>query len=264
MTVGRILRKMGLPVWTFVGVGVSVTWVTYVGKLGEKLLGAAFHLEGASWSLKYFLTEIVLISVPVIFVVGLWTWHQNEANRRRMGMVREELPQPGGKRGLILLVSTTRTDHRVEDSHAMHAVKFHLENMKTLERLWLIPSDNSDVSRFGPSTRPTADKIKVTVEALASKLGRALNVEIHEKGVSPADSQDTYEYVNRIFQRSGFGSNEIIADFTGGTKPMTVGMIMACLPRDRELEYVPFNQTTGQMDGPFVIDYQHSAFDLVG
>lgn len=260
MSLGRILRKMGLPVWTFIGVGVSVTWITYIGKLAEKLLCRTFNIDGASWTLKYFLPEMVLVFAPVVFVLGVWFWHWNENNRRRMGLIREELPEPGGKRGLILLVSTARKGQRVEDNHAMHAVKYHLQKMKTLERIWLIPSDDSDVNRFGPSTRPTADEFKKSCEALA----KDLKVEVHEDGVSPADSQDTYDYVNRVFKRSGFEPDEIIADFTGGTKPMTVGMIMACLPRDRELEYVPFNQSTGLMDGPFVIDYQHSAFDLIG
>lgn len=255
MSLGRILRKMGLPLWTFIGVGVSVTWITYVGKLAEKLLNRLFNIDGASWSLNYFLTETVLVCVPAIIVVAVWVWHKNEYNRRRMGLVRETLPQPTGKKGLILLTS--------KESHAMRAVEYHLQQMKTLKRVWLIPSDDSDVTRFGPSSRPQAGKIEALCNDLAQKLGKSLKVEILD-GVSPADSQDTYEFVNRIFKRSGFDTDEIIADFTGGTKPMTVGMIMACLPRDRELEYVPYNQSTGQMDGPFVIEYQHSAFDLVG
>jgi hypothetical protein len=247
---------MGLPLWTLIGVGVSVTWITYIGKLGEKSLNCLFHVEGAVWSFKYFVTEIILISGPAIFVAALWVWHRNEANRRRMGLIKEELAPAEGKKGLILLVS--------KESHAMHAIHYHLEKKNTLERLWLIPSDDSDGSRFGASTSPIADQIKLSAESLANKLGKKLKVEIHEKGVSPFDSQDTFEYVNRIFKRSGFEPDEIIADFTGGTKPMTVGMIMACLPRDRELEYVPFNSSRAEMDGPFVIEYQHSAFDLVG
>lgn len=263
MSLGRILRRMGLPLWTFIGVGVSVTWITYIGKLVEKLLNCAFHLEGASWSLQYFLTELVLTFIPVILVIALFVWHYNVGNRRRMGLIHEELPQPAGRRGLILLVSTGRKDQRMEETHALHAVGYHLQTKNTLERVWLIPSDDSD-PRFGPSTRPTAEDVEKSCKTLAAKLKKTLKVEIYKKGVSPADSQDTFDYVNRIFKRSGFEAHEIIADFTGGTKPMTVGMIMACLPRDRELEYVPFNQSTGQMDGPFVIDYQHSAFDLVG
>jgi CRISPR-associated protein (Cas_Cas02710) len=264
MTVGRILRKMGLPLWTFIGVGVSVTWITYLGKLFEKVLNSAFDIEGASWSFKYFSTDLVLFFLPAIFVVALLVWHRNEGNRRRMGLLHEELPRPAGKKGLILLVSTPREGTPVANTHAMHAVVYHLQTKNALERVWLIPSDNSDRNRFGPSTRPAADDIKKGCETIALQLKKRIKVEIYEKGVSPADSQDTFDYVNRIFTRSGFKADAIIADFTGGTKPMTVGMIMACLPRDRELEYVPFNQATGQMDGPFVIEYQHSAFDLVG
>ena len=45
---------------------------------------------------------------------------------------------------------------------------------------------------------------------------------------------------------------------------MSVGMIIACLKRDRELEYVSFVSASKQSFGPFLIDYQHTAFDLVG
>jgi hypothetical protein len=43
---------------------------------------------------------------------------------------------------------------------------------------------------------------------------------------------------------------------------MSVGMIMACLRVDRELEYVSFNKPHSY--GPFLVDYQYSAFDLIG
>ncbi|NJK52820.1 MAG: hypothetical protein HC936_08255 [Leptolyngbyaceae cyanobacterium SU_3_3] len=85
-----------------------------------------------------------------------------------------------------------------------------------------------------------------------------------ERGVSPGDSQDTFDLVNQIYRRSGYEPQELIADFTGGTKPMSVGMIMACLPSERELEYVSYTPETRQMHGPYRVDYQHKAFDLIG
>lgn len=87
---------------------------------------------------------------------------------------------------------------------------------------------------------------------------------MQENGVSPADAQDTFDAVNRIFRSSGYEPEDIIADFTGGTKPMSVGMIMACLPAQRSLEYVSYNPVTKTSFGPYLIDYQHSAFDLIG
>jgi len=88
------------------------------------------------------------------------------------------------------------------------------------------------------------------------------------QGVSAGDAQDTFDQVNRVYRvdasRLQLAAEEIIADFTGGTKPMSVGMIMACLPVDRSLEYVAFNQPAKRMSGPFLVDYQHSAFDLIG
>jgi hypothetical protein len=44
---------------------------------------------------------------------------------------------------------------------------------------------------------------------------------------------------------------------------MSVGMIMACLNADLDLEYVPCN-AEGKSCGPYLVDYQYSAFDLIG
>lgn len=55
-------------------------------------------------------------------------------------------------------------------------------------------------------------------------------------------SQACYEAVKNIFQtdvpRLGFEPKEIIADITGGTKPMTAGMVVACVEGDYALEHV--------------------------
>lgn len=84
-----------------------------------------------------------------------------------------------------------------------------------------------------------------------------------EIAVSPSDSQDTFDKVNRIFRKSGYLPSDVIADFTGGTKPMSFGMIMACLPAERELQYVSFNPSTREMHGPFLLnDYQYGSYGL--
>jgi hypothetical protein len=130
----------------------------------------------------------------------------------------------------------------------------------TLTHVWLIPSNDSEQERFGKGTQGMAQEITDQCAALS---GGRLSVQML-KAASPADAQDTFDVVNRVYRQSGLEPGEIIADFTGGTKPMTVGMIMACLPVERELEYVPFNPESKTMHGPFLIDYQHNAFDLIG
>jgi len=164
------------------------------------------------------------------------------------------ITQPKPKKGLILLVSNP-------DS-AMFAIQYHFVQNKTLQHVWLIPSDSSQEATYGKSTLAIAQTIKQRCLDLAQAENRSFEVSIIEKGVAPGEAQETFDLVNRIFRNSGFTDKEMVADFTGGTKPMTVGMIMACLTSERELEYVSFNLQTKASHGPFVIDYRPSLFNL--
>jgi hypothetical protein len=252
---GRILRKLGLPLWTFLGIGVAAIWFNYLGILLEKWIRE--HWIGldsnARGGLSY-LPQFIVFLVPFVIVIAIVIWHKA---RYRLSRPRwlQGLRTPEGKRGLVLLVS--------KPASARFAVQYHLLQ-KTLERVWLVPSNNIESDKFGEGTQPLAEQIKTECEELARQHGRDIEVIIHRAGVSPGDSQDTFDYVNRLFRNGGFEPREIIADFTGGTKPMSVGMIMACLPSQRELQYVSYNSKTMQSYGPFLIDYQHSAFDLIG
>ncbi|MGH9904126.1 MAG: hypothetical protein ACRD8U_00925 [Pyrinomonadaceae bacterium] len=251
MGITRILRRMGLPGWTFLGVAVSATVVFYGGKLLEHVLEVPFH--GFSSVAKGILVSLLLIVLAFLPVLAAWLWQQS---RLVHDATIREGEKPERKRGLILLVS------RLES--AMHAIEYHREDGSgPLESVWLIPSNGRDQDKYGEASIAMAEQIRDQCKKLSANGGR-LRVEIHESGVSPGDAQDTFDHVNRIYRRGTYKPSEIIADFTGGTKPMTVGMVMACLPRDRELEYVPFNNTTRKMDGPYVFDYEHSAFDLIG
>jgi hypothetical protein len=160
---------------------------------------------------------------------------------------------PPKKKGLILLVSNVQS--------ALYAIKYHLAD-GPLEKVWLIPSHGEVATYFGQSSRPLAVQVKEQADELAGKQGRQLEIHIHDQGVSPADAHDTYAYVTRLFRLRPLPPNEMIADFTGGTKPMSIGMIMACLAGNRPLEYVSYYKPTDVMHGPFQIDYRRELFDL--
>lgn len=253
LKLGRVFRKMGLPIWTFTGVGISAIWFNYLGSLLEKLLRDLLRLNPNPASLGDYVPSLIVSLVPflLVLVIGLWQRGHQSSKRR---FVSSGLQKPEGKKGLILLVS------RVES--AMFSIQYHFVEQKTLERVWLLPSNTSNTGEFGTGTLAIAQEIQRQCEVLAQDQGVPLQVEIFDQGVSPGDSQDTFDLVNRVFRRSGYETSELIADFTGGTKPMSVGMIMACLPAERELEYVSL--AAGRSRGPFVVDYQHRVFDLVG
>lgn len=249
----RILRRMGLPGWTFLGVAVSATIVFYGGKAIEQIVESLF--EGFSLRAKNLLVALVLVSLGCVPILLAWLYQKQQRSIVAMHIIGGDLRQPRPRRGVILLVSNPNS--------VMHSIKYHFLDNRGLQFIWLIPSNDEEQEKFGPPSIALAQEIKQQCKSLAKAQGGVLEVSICDP-VSPADAQDTFECVNRIFRISDLKAHEIIADFTGGTKPMTVGMIMACLPRERELEYVPYNPQTKQMNGPYLVNYHHSAFDLVG
>jgi hypothetical protein len=255
---------MGLPFWTFIGVGVSGVLVTYMGLALEvpikELLSWLGVPRGWVEGLMPFL--ILALAAAAILTIALWQSGRIPLAGR---FPREPLSLPDGKQGIILLVS--RPDS------AMYAIEYHYRHKGTLRYVWLIPSKEEECEQFGACSQPAAEEIRALCVGLRSEVematgqARPMDLRIMD-GVSPADAQDTFDRVNRVYRteghRCGLEPGDLIADFTGGTKPMSVGMIMACLPVDRSLQYVPFNPQTKTMSGPFTIEYQHSAFDLVG
>ena len=256
MELSRVFRRLGLPFWTFVGIGVSGLWFSSLGLLVEKGFRDWLKLNEKSPLWKTYLPNLLVFALPLVTVGLVWLWQKARYGAASGVWHGSALAQPAGKKGLIILVSNPAS--------AEFAIRYHFVEKQTLERVWLIPSNDTHSAEFGSGTRPKVNIITDLAQSLADAEGRPLTVEAHEGGVSPADAQDTFDYVNRIYRRSGYEPDEIIADFTGGTKPMSVGMIMACLPAQRELEYVSFNPVEKISHGPYLIDYQHRAFDLIG
>jgi hypothetical protein len=256
LNTGRVFRKMGLPMWTFLGIGIAAIWFNYFGALLERGLRDLLSIDDKTQGFRTYLPPLFVFTIPFV-AIGLALLRQRVLNQaKKMETVDGVLYKPEGKKGLIILVSKLES--------AMFAIDYHFKEKGTLEFVWLIPSSDIQNDKFGPNTLSVAEALKKQCEELGRQSRRKLDATIHKSGVSPADSQDTFEYVQRIFRQSNYNPSELIADFTGGTKPMTVGMIMACLPAERELEYVTFNPQTKQSYGPFLIDYQHSVFNLVG
>lgn len=218
------------PIWAFYG--------TVIGIIFASILDDLIHSD----LLRFMVIFIVIIVFTIIFLFIFKKYFKVDFG--------ESLPPPSPKKGLILLVS------RVES--AMHTVQYHKDKGK-LKQVWLIPSNNKEKEYFGSSSKNIANEIIKACDKIS------VCAEIVQE-VSPADAQETFDAVRRIYRNSSkynMEPIEIIADFTGGTKPMTLGMIMACLPTERQLEYVSFNAETKEMHGPYFIDYRHELFDLI-
>lgn len=153
------------------------------------------------------------------------------------------------REGLIALVSYGR----LSDIPATAAIQYHLGGtdgraVGPLCHCWLI------------ATKPPDQEARQATNGVGSGLGEtpqssARNaVDLRERYkqdlktievITIADADDpeeTFVAVEEAYRRArkhhGLHSSQIIADFTGGTKSMTAGMVLGCTGPDRHLEYM--------------------------
>jgi hypothetical protein len=141
-----------------------------------------------------------------------------------------ENEQPMKQRGLIILVGTGRPGEDPMKQSAGIAITYHSAlpgEGAGLKTCWLVASGGEG------GALPVAQTLKKQCES------RQVTAFIHE--TDAFDVQATYEVVQKIYAdevpRAGLAEQEVIADITGGTKPMTVGMALACGDR-RSMQYM--------------------------
>jgi hypothetical protein len=154
-----------------------------------------------------------------------------EARRRARGLgPLVDLPNPPQKQGLIFLFS--RIDQLQE------TVRHH---SPVLQHCWLVV---------------THDKRASAMQAMDRLRQHFPNTRFYMRELTHLyDSQRCREIVRRIYQVEapdlGISQEQVIADITGGTKPMTLGMVAACLDGNYPMEHVPTRfDADGRPDGP--------------
>jgi hypothetical protein len=138
------------------------------------------------------------------------------------------------RRGLVVLVSPGPPTIPAEE-----AIKVHLPS---LERCWLIVGPGEGAG----SPKENAERIVATYGGWN---GRQIHFEIRNLQ-NPDNPAEVYYLVNSIYTESrayGLRESDLIADYTGGTKSMTAGMVLACATReDRDVQYMRARRLTPQ------------------
>ncbi len=173
-----------------------------------------------------------LLAIGVALIVGLWVLHLVLGKQEPLELVPEE-ERPPAFPGLIVLVGTGRKDTNPEKLSHNQAVEYHLTceeaGGETLRVCWLIATGGVKGSV------PVAREVRKRYESRCDKMIlHTLN--------SAFDVQETYLLVRRIYAEEaaehGLDADQIIADFTGGTKPMTAGMVLACREGRWPMQYM--------------------------
>jgi hypothetical protein len=166
----------------------------------------------------------VLALVTVIFV---YAYARSQSRRRERGIGSPiDLPNPDHKQGLIFLFSRKDTLREAIDHHR-----------PALQHCWLLATP--EMQDAASEAISHFSELSFTLHSVADRY----------------DSNSCYQTIRDIYQhevpRLGLAAVEVISDITGGTKPMTLGMIMACLEGEYPIEHVPtaFN-AAGEATGP--------------
>lgn len=182
-------------------------------------------------------TFIFLLGLPIVLYAAVkLAKHKNDW----ILVPREK--QPPVHQGLIILVGKGTKEKNPLDTAVGPAIDYHLKNggENHLKVVWLLPSQ---------------DAIHAA-EAFRAKYESEIDVHIRDIGNAFA-LQPTYEAVNEIYeneiQNYQLQPMDVISDFTGGTRLMTAGMVLACQDR-YHMQYMSGKNDTSSK--PIYIDFQ--------
>ncbi len=172
----------------------------------------------------------VWLAVPVLSIAALLLGIYFTRRQAEPLVLVPENQQPRKYAGLIVIIGKGRPNADPMEQSAREAIKYHLPSGggPGLKHCWLIATTGADGSMS------YAQKFKEYCE------GNSVTAEILPVD-DPFGVQHTYEVVRRVYEteapKAGLAEEDVIADVTGGTSPMSIGMALACGER-RSMEYM--------------------------
>lgn len=218
----RLIRAMGGPrpfSIIFGGLGIGLITEGLSKLLDAALSGGSFRIALLTSGLGAALLLAVIAAgdlrrILAGFLKGLG----------KSQMVLGSISRVPRHRGLIVMPSPTRLG---EKTSADYAVDYHLgsnERNPTLEICWLIigPGDAANPS----SSSGNAEKIKTRLD----EFGVKSNLMYIEDADNPKEVFDAVKKIKeKEIELNDLSLDDVIADYTGGTKSMSTGMALACV-----------------------------------
>lgn len=205
--------------------GVAISLVVIQGVLPNILAGLiqTYYLIGGT----------AILAVFVLFLF-LRYWERTATRKARESLDLIQRGNPSPRKGLIVLASPgPRT------TAAENAVKAHLAS---LEHCWII---------VGPDRPDQAPSSRQNAEAIIQRYGaiKSPPIGFYIKAVDDEDDpRKVYHLVTAVYEEAkayGLAEKDVIADYTGGTKSMTAGVVLACSTSEhRDTQYMKAKQVT--------------------
>jgi hypothetical protein len=186
---------------------------------------------GPGWTAAIALALVTCVIAVVDPVLTFRTFLERRF-RQRMTVVEDRAAVPG-HRGAIVIAS-------VGDgiSSAGGAIRHHREGGR-LEHCWIVSAGQESTAQA-----------RALIAALVQT--EMLPDRLHLKALSAEDADNpeaVYQCIEAIYREArviGLAEDEVIGDYTGGTKSMTAGMVLACASPKRRLQFMKPRKYTGE------------------
>jgi hypothetical protein len=189
---------------------------------------------------------VLLVSIVILLIyftdfVSLVGRYLSRASNRQGAAIASIKPVQRDYVGLIAFMSPK------VNSPAEHAIRFHWDEGKNqnFKYCWLICTEKSvaaaedAIARLAQEGCLMATKIFFGDYKIQHEREPEVCLTVPEEFVDdPNYIQKLIQYIYLDAQAKGISESKIIADYTGGTKSMTAGMVIACASPQRHLEYI--------------------------
>lgn len=233
------------------------------------------------WALALRLTPRRQIVRPVFhtpIILRTPTEKQTHARRGEIVFVSLYTPRKGSRAENLSseerLAAAKACDYQaldLENSNLQPAIEAITTHASRLEHCWMVSTTAADVNRHG-----SFPYVPVLTRYLREVCG--LNCQFHgednDRYAIPLDDDalvmvKTHELIETIFKEAekyGLSGQEIVADFTGGFRSMTLAMILACLDGSRDIQFLGthYNERGEPAQGlfPVLFDFEAKLVDV--
>jgi hypothetical protein len=167
------------------------------------------------------------LALVLITALAVFLYHRNRGRYRSLHVDVDETRLAPTRAGIIWLFGPGRFDH------LFFALEHHHKDGGALH-CWLIMQNTQAVK-------------KNYSEFLKHLNEKGLNTQVHPVYITQPEAGEAYHAVRKILEeeapKMGLKLEDVIADITGGLKPLTAGMILAALTVGCDLEYVETERT---------------------
>lgn len=179
-----------------------------------------------------FLTPTLIVvnvaAILVLFAIAFYSYRRLVTKSQRVAFyVEENTPAPPQRRGLVWILTPSGT------MHTMVAIRHHYGDgtqYNSLKHCWLVQQRGN---------QKVIDERHILEKQLAKE---GIDVELHTVPVNELSVRAAYDALVQLVERD-LSAHEVVrtnfvVDITGGTKPMTAGLILGALSTDCLLEYI--------------------------